>query len=256
MTRAVCVIPARYGSTRLPAKPLQTIGGWPIVRHVWQRAREARVFDRIVVATDDERIRRAVEAFGGEAAMTSPALPSGTDRVAAVARRLSHPLVVNLQGDEPFIAPRALAALVLAMRRDPRCPFGTLARRTPWREIARNPHVVKVVTDIRGDAIYFSRSAVPFDWTGRDILLQHIGVYAYRRAFLLRFARMSRTALERRERLEQLRALEYGIRPKVVVASTPALSIDTRDDLRRAREWLTRRRRPRRTGWRRSSRSS
>jgi 3-deoxy-manno-octulosonate cytidylyltransferase (CMP-KDO synthetase) len=243
----ICVIPSRWGSTRLHAKALQLIGTKPMVRHVWERATEARVFDRVIVATDDRRIRDAVLAFGGEAMMTARALRSGTDRVAVVARRVRARLVVNLQGDEPFVAPRALAALVRAMRADPACPFGTIARRTSWREIADNPNAVKIVTDARGRAVYFSRSPVPFSWTGREDLLQHLGIYAYRAAFLQRFARMPRTALERRERLEQLRVLEYGIRPKVVVVDTPALSIDTIQDLRRAREWLTRRR-PRRAG--------
>jgi 3-deoxy-manno-octulosonate cytidylyltransferase (CMP-KDO synthetase) len=242
----LCVIPARYGSTRLPAKPLVDLGGKPLVQHTWERAREARCFDRIVVATDDRRIASVVEEFGGEAAMTSRSLKSGTDRVAAVARRLRFPLVVNLQGDEPFLSPRALAALVAAMRRDPRVPFGTIARRTPYRAIASDPDVVKVVLDARGRAIYFSRSPVPHDRAGSGVLLQHLGVYAYRRSFLLRFARMPQSALERRERLEQLRVLEYGIRPTVVVADTPALSIDTNEGLRRARAWLrSRRRRPR-----------
>lgn len=249
------MIPARWGSTRLPAKPLQDIGGKPLVRHVWERARESRAFDRIVVATDDRRIAAAVAGFGGDAALTSPALSSGTDRVAVVARRIPAPLIVNLQGDEPFLAPRALAALVAAMRRDPDCPFGTLARRTPWAEIAWNPHAVKVAVDARGRAVYFSRAPIPFDWTGRDTLLQHIGVYAYRRAFLFRFARMRRSALERRERLEQLRVFEYGEAPKVVVADTPALSVDTHEDLRRARAWLTPTRR-RHAGGRRDSRRS
>ncbi|MEK7476970.1 MAG: 3-deoxy-manno-octulosonate cytidylyltransferase [Candidatus Coatesbacteria bacterium] len=243
--RTLCVIPSRWGSTRLHAKALQLIGDRPMVVHVWQRANEARVFDRVIVATDDVRIRNAVIGFGGEAMMTSRALKSGTDRVAVVARRVPLPLVVNLQGDEPFISPAALAGLVRAMRADPACPFGTIARRVRWADIASNPNAVKIVTDARGRAIYFSRAPVPFDWTGRDELLQHLGVYAYRRAFLMRFARMPRSALEHRERLEQLRVLEYGIRPKVVVTETPALSIDTPHDLQRAREWLTRRRRRR-----------
>ncbi len=247
----VCIIPSRYGSTRLPAKPLQRIGTKPLVQHVWERAREARVFDRVIVATDDTRIRDVVTGFGGEAVMTSPALASGTDRVAAVARTLRAPLILNLQGDEPFIAPRGLAALVRAMRRDPRCPFGTLARVTPWAAIAHNPNAVKVVTDGRGRAVYFSRSPVPYDWTGSATLLHHVGVYCYRRAFLQRFARMPRTALEVRERLEQLRVFEYGIHPKVVVTATPALSIDTTQDLKHAREWLSQRG-PRRVTGRRS----
>lgn len=255
MRGAVCIIPARYAATRLPGKPLADLGGRPLVEHVWRRAREARCFDRILVATDDRRIAEAVGRFGGEAVLTAPSLPSGTDRVAAVARRLRVALVVNLQGDEPFMAPRALAALVRAMRADPACPFGTIARRTPWRAIAATPHAVKVVVDRSGHALYFSRSPVPFDWTGEGEVLQHLGVYAYRRAFLLKFARWPRTALERRERLEQLRVLEYGIRPKVVVVSTPALSIDTPQDLRRAREWLRQRGPGSATGGR-SSRSS
>jgi len=210
-----------------------------MIRHVWERAREARVFDRVIVATDSPVIRDVVSSFGGEAMMTSPRIKSGTDRVAAVARRITHPLILNLQGDEPFISPRGLAALVRAMRRDPDCPFGTIARETPWREIAGNPNAVKVVTDGEGRAVYFSRSPVPFDWQGgRAPLLQHLGVYAYRRAFLFKFASWPRTILEKRERLEQLRALEYRIHPMVVVVSSPALSIDTRHDLLRARAWL------------------
>lgn len=247
----VCIIPSRYGSTRLPAKPLQMIGPKPLVRHVWDRAREAGVFDRIIVATDDVRIRDVVTGFGGEAVMTSPALPSGTDRVATVARRLRAPLVLNLQGDEPFIAARGLADLVRAMRRDPACPFGTLARVTPWEAIARNPNAVKIAVDARGRALYFSRSPIPFDWTGRDTLLQHLGVYCYRRTFLLKFARWPRTALEKRERLEQLRVFQYGIHPKVIVTKSPALSIDTSQDLKHAREWLSQRG-PRRVTGRRS----
>ena len=245
-TGCACVIPSRYGSTRLPAKPLQMIGAKPLVRHVWDRANEAGVFDRIIVATDDARIRDVVTGFGGEAVMTSPHLMSGTDRVATVARTLRTPLIVNLQGDEPFIAPRGLAALVRAMRRDPGCAFGTLARVSPWKAIAGNPHAVKIVRDARGRAVYFSRSPVPYAWHPRATLLQHLGVYAYRRSFLQRFARMRRSALEMTERLEQLRVLEYGMRPKVVVTDSPALSIDTKQDLKHAREWLSQRRGPRR----------
>jgi 3-deoxy-manno-octulosonate cytidylyltransferase (CMP-KDO synthetase) len=237
-----CVIPSRLGSTRLAAKPLALIGGTPMIRHVWERAREARVFDRIIVATDSPVIRDLVTSFGGTAMMTSRHIKSGTDRVAAVARRLSHPLILNLQGDEPFISPRGLAALVRAMRRDPDCPFGTIARMTPWDEISGNPNAVKVVTDGKGRALYFSRAPIPFDWKGgKAPLLQHLGVYIYRRAFLFRFASWPRTILEKRERLEQLRALEYRIHPMVVVVSSPALSIDTRQDLMRARAWFGKR---------------
>lgn len=250
LQKCVCIIPARFASTRLPGKPLALIGDKPLVRHVWDRAREARVFSRIIVATDDLRIRDAVLSFGGEAAMTSPRLPSGTDRVAAVARRLRVPLVMNLQGDEPFISPRALAALVHAMRRDPSCPVATPARRAPWSEIGRNPAAVKVAVARDGRALYFSRSAIPFhrDSGGRGELLHHLGVYIYRRKFLLRFASWAPTPLEKAERLEQLRILEYGYAPKVVTVTSPALSVDTPGDLQRAHEWLKQRRRRRKTG--------
>jgi 3-deoxy-manno-octulosonate cytidylyltransferase (CMP-KDO synthetase) len=213
-----------------------------MIRHVWERAKEARVFDRVIVATDSPVIRDLVVSFGGEAAMTSPRIRSGTDRVAQVARRLKHPLIVNLQGDEPFISPGGLSRLVRAMGRDPGCPFGTIARLTRRDEIADNPNAVKVVTDGEGKAVYFSRAPIPYDAIDGDSpLLQHLGVYIYRRSFLLKFASWPRTALEKREKLEQLRALEYRIHPMVVVVRTPALSIDTHKDLKRAREWLRKR---------------
>jgi len=245
-----CVIPSRYASTRLPAKPLALIGGKPLVRHVWERARQARVFKRIIVATDDARIASVVRSFGGEAMMTSPALPSGTDRVAAVARKLSTPLIMNLQGDEPFISSQALALLVRAMQKDPGCPAGTIARPASWEDIAGNPAAVKVVTARNGDALYFSRSPIPYHrgMNGPGRLLQHLGVYLYRRNYLLRFAKRRPTPLEKTERLEQLRILEYGDSLKVLVADTPALSVDTPRDLKRANEWLKERRRRQNTG--------
>jgi 3-deoxy-manno-octulosonate cytidylyltransferase (CMP-KDO synthetase) len=255
VTGALCVIPARWASTRLPGKPLRLIGDRPLVRHVWDRATESRAFARVIVATDDARIAAAVRGWGGEAMLTDPRLPSGTDRVAAVARRVRAPLIVNLQGDEPFLAPRAIAALVRAMRADPRCPYGTLARRTPWSAIAAHPHAVKVAVGPDGRARWFSRSPIPFSWTGRDDLLHHLGVYAYRRAFLLRFAALPPADLERRERLEQLRAIVYGVLPRVVVADTPALGVDTERDVRLARAWLIRGDRRRTAGRRGNSRS-
>lgn len=236
----VCVIPSRYGSTRLPAKPLADICGKPLVRHVWERAMEAGVFRRVIVATDHPAIIRAVRAFGGEAVRTPASCRSGTDRVAAVARHVPAPLVMNLQGDEPFISPKALAALVRAMRNDRACLMGTIARRVAWGSIARNPNAVKVAVGRDGRAMYFSRSPIPFDWKGTGEVLQHLGVYLYRRDFLFRFARLPRTDSEKREKLEQLRALEWGVRPLVVAVATPALSVDTPADLARARAWLKR----------------
>jgi len=182
--------------------------------------------------------------------MTSPALPSGTDRVAAVAGKLNAPLVMNLQGDEPFISPRALALLVKSMRRDPSCPCGTLARKAEWRDIASDPSSVKVAVACNSRALYFSRSPIPYyrDAGGPGQLLQHIGVYLYRRKYLLKFAQRTPTRLELTERLEQLRILEYGDALKVLVADTPALSVDTPRDLKRANEWLKERRRRKNAG--------
>jgi 3-deoxy-D-manno-octulosonate cytidylyltransferase len=238
----ICVIPARFGSRRLKAKALRKIGGKPMVRHVWERACEAGVFSRIIVATDDGRIRETVRSFGGSVAMTSRRLKSGTERVAAVARRFPAPLIMNLQGDEPFVSSRALASLVSLMRRHRGCSFATLARKAPWKEIAKNPNTVKVAVDGAGRAVYFSRSPVPFDWRkgGEATLLQHVGVYIFRRRFLSAYSRMAPSGLESRERLEQLRVLEHGIRPMVQVVDTPSLSVDTAKDLKLAREWLRR----------------
>ena len=226
------------------------IGEKPLIRHVWERAVEAGVFSRIIVATDDTRIALAVRKFGGEAIMTSPSLPSGTDRVAAVAGRLRTPLVMNLQGDEPFISPRALASLVRMMQRDPQCPCGTLARKADWRDIAHDPSIVKVAVARDGRALYFSRSPIPYhrDNGGPGQLLQHLGVYLYRRDYLMKFSRRAPTRLEMNERLEQLRILEYGDSLKVLVADTPALSVDTPRDLKRANEWLKERRRRKNAG--------
>jgi len=182
--------------------------------------------------------------------MTNPALPSGTDRVAAVARLIRTPLVMNLQGDEPFISPRALSALVKAMRRDPACPCGTLARPATWGEIAHDTASVKVAVNRQGYALYFSRSPIPFhrDGGNNKPLLKHIGVYLYRRDYLFLFASRKPTLLETTERLEQLRILEYGEPLKVLVADTPALSVDTPRDLKIANEWLKQRRRRKNAG--------
>jgi len=172
--------------------------------------------------------------------MTNPKLPSGTDRVASAAKRLKSPLIMNLQGDEPFISPRALALLVKAMQKDAECPCGTLARKAEWKDIAADPSAVKVTLSRGGRALYFSRSPIPFnrDSGGPGVLLQHLGVYIYRRNYLLKFSKRVPTPLELVERLEQLRILEYGEPLKVLVVDTPALSVDTPRDLKKANEWL------------------
>lgn len=240
----VGVIPARFSSIRLPGKALVEIEGVPMVVRVWRQTARARVLSRVVVATDDERIERAVTAAGGEAMMTSPAHQSGTDRIAEVAAKMSADVYLNVQGDLPFIDPADLDALAAPMRADAGIAMATLA--TPIFDASEwhNPNVVKVVCDGRGDALYFSRAPIPWPRDGATPPAQarrHIGVYAYRRDFLLRFARLEPGVLEALERLEQLRALERGFRIRVVASVAPSLEVDTAEDLARAREharWL------------------
>lgn len=231
------VIPARYGSSRLPGKALADIAGVPMVVRVWRQAAKARFLTRVIVATDDDRIARAVREAGGEAEMTSSAHQSGTDRIAEVAARIDADIYLNVQGDLPFIAPEDLDALCAPMRADAEIAMATLA--TPIVDAAEwaNSAVVKVACDARGDALYFSRSPIPF-WRDHDGVppnaLRHIGVYGYRRDFLMKFAALEPGALERIEKLEQLRAMERGYRIRVVASVAPSIEVDTPEDLRRA----------------------
>ncbi len=235
----IAIIPARFDSSRLPGKALADIGGVPMIVRVWRQAHQARTLDRVIVATDDERIARAVRAAGGEAEMTASTHQSGTDRIAEVAARIEAEIYLNVQGDQPFIAPADLDALVAPMRADPALAMATLATPIIDREEWYNPSKVKVVCDARGDAIYFSRSPIPFDRDGGAVpavARRHIGVYGYRRDFLLRFAGLAPGVLEQIEKLEQLRALERGYRIRVVASVAPSLEVDTPDDLMRANQ--------------------
>ena len=234
----IAVIPARYGSSRLPAKALAEIAGVPMVVRVWRQASRSQSLSRVVVATDDERIAAPVRAAGGEAILTSPDHPSGTDRIAEVARKLLADIYINVQGDLPFIAPADLDALAAPMRADHSLAMATIATPIIDENEWHNPNVVKVVCSAAGDALYFSRSPIPFARDGGFpmVALRHIGVYAYRRDFLLRFAGLSQGVLERIEKLEQLRALEHGYRIRVVASVAPSLEVDTAEDLERARD--------------------
>jgi 3-deoxy-manno-octulosonate cytidylyltransferase (CMP-KDO synthetase) len=235
----VGVIPARFSSTRLPGKALVEIEGVPMVVRAWRQAVKAHVLSRVLVATDDERIARAVVAAGGEAMMTSPAHRSGTDRIAEVASKVSAGIYLNVQGDLPFVDPADLDALAAPMRADEGIAMATLATPIADADEWRNPNVVKVVCDARGDALYFSRAPIPWPREGAAPptgALRHIGVYAYRRDFLLRFAALQPGALEALEQLEQLRALERGFRIRVMASVAPSLEVDTAEDLTRARE--------------------
>lgn len=234
------IIPARYGSTRLPAKVLADLDGKPLIRHVYERARRSPDLDRLVVATDDGRIFAAVEAFGGEALMTSAAHPSGTDRVAEAAVILgaaAEDLVVNIQADQPLFEPGMIAEIVGPFREDPGIEMGALVFPIREKEELANPSVVKVVADRRGYALYFSRSAIPFVQSAGDAVrfFKHIGPYAYRLGFLLAFTRLPRGALETSESLEQLRALEHGHRIRIVETRYDSHEVDTPEDLEKIR---------------------
>lgn len=238
----VAIIPARYQSTRLPGKPLLPIAGHPLVEHVYRRASSAPGIDRVIVATDDERIREVVHAFGGDCVLTSPAHRSGTDRLAEVASSLECDLVVNVQGDEPLLEPATITAGLSAFD-DLDVQMATLRRRLDSPEDLNNPNVVKVVVDLRGDALYFSRAPIP--WS-RDAVahfapastFKHIGLYLYRRDFLLAFASWPPTPLEQAESLEQLRPIERGHRIRTVETPYDSVGVDTPEDLALVRQRL------------------
>lgn len=238
--RTLAVLPARYGSTRFPGKPLAELGGKPVIQHVYERTARARGLDAVVVATDDPRIEEAVRAFGGHVVLTSPAHRAGTDRVAEVAAALPRAeVVLNIQGDEPFVDPRSVEALLSALGEEGGARFATLREALAEADLG-NPNVVKVVTDLKGFALYFSRAPIPHR-TGPlpASVYRHVGLYGFRRDALLWFSQLAPTPLEGSEGLEQLRVLENGERMLVVEAAAGhTLAIDTPQDLERARARL------------------
>ena len=225
------VIPARYGAQRFPGKPLAELWGKPMLRHVWERARAARGLDELVIATDDERIAAVARAWGAAAEMTSPDCASGTDRVAEVTRRRSEARVIlNLQGDEPELETGAVTRLIETMIGDPGIRMGTIAHHEPDLAALAPPDVVKVVVDLDGFALFFSRADIAGASQGGPAL-RHAGVYSFRRETLLEFAAWPPGALEKAERLEQMRALERGVRIKVVLGHQPFAGVDTPEQL-------------------------
>ena len=238
----VVIIPARHASSRLPGKALADIAGRPMVWHVAQRALRARGVARVIVATDDARIRDAVAGTGADAVLTSAGHPTGTDRLAEVAQGLDADVVLNVQGDLPLLDPAMVEALAARMTSDPGLAMATVATAIHDDAEWRSPHVVKVVVDAGARALYFSRSPIPCDRdgvraAGEPLGWRHVGMYAYRRDVLLRLAALPPSPLERREQLEQLRALENGIAIGVVTwtGSGPLIEVDTPADLERAR---------------------
>jgi 3-deoxy-manno-octulosonate cytidylyltransferase (CMP-KDO synthetase) len=234
MNSAIAVIPARFGSTRLPGKALADIAGVPMIVRVWQQTRKAGMLQRVLIATDDERIAAAVRDAGGEVEMTASSHPSGTDRIAEVASRVPADVYLNVQGDQPFVAPEDIDAVVRTMSAEPALPMATLGAPINDPDEWRNPNKVKIVCDKQGYALYFSRSPIPFFRDGSGVppgTLRHIAVYGYRRDFLLSFGALAGGDLERIEKLEQLRAMEHGFRIKVIGSCAPSLEVDTPEDL-------------------------
>jgi 3-deoxy-manno-octulosonate cytidylyltransferase (CMP-KDO synthetase) len=229
-SRTLIVIPARFASTRLPGKPLAVICGKPMVQHVYERARAAKGVQDVIVATDNQRIIDVVNSFGGKAMMTSPNLKSGTDRVAAVARQMDADVYVNVQGDEPLIDPKAIE-LAIEPFRDDAVQMSTLMTKLNDESQFNNPNTVKVVVDRDGFAIYFSRSLIPYPRSVKTQVYKHLGLYAYRKDFLLKLADWPQTPLELSESLEQLRVLENGYTIKVVETDYDSVSVDTPEDL-------------------------
>ena len=240
----IAIIPARYASTRFPGKPLALLGGKPVIQRVYEQA--VSVLGQACVATDDDRILQTVEAFGGRAVMTSTAHRSGTDRIEEAARKLETDadVIINIQGDEPFIQASQIETLCRLFD-DPETEIGTLGKRFESIEAAENPNSPKIVTDLRGYALYFSRSIIPFirgeergEWLSHYPFLKHLGIYAYRRDVLTAITKLPQSPLEIAESLEQLRWLQNGYRIKVGETDVETVGIDTPDDLQRAEEFL------------------
>ncbi len=243
-TKVAGIIPARYASTRLPGKALERIGGKPMIQRVFERCRLANTLDLVCVATDDDRIAEVVQGFGGRAIMTSPEHPSGTDRLAEAAQSLEVDVIVNIQGDQPFIDPLMVEEVVQPLLDEPGLEMATLMHPISRQKDLDDPSVVKVVVDLHGNALYFSRSLLPYPQKHvPHQVYEHVGLYAYRKEFLLKLAQLPPTPLEQVESLEQLRVLEHGYRLRVVEThcqdhELSGFSVDTRADLERAEALL------------------
>ncbi|HMF31065.1 MAG TPA: 3-deoxy-manno-octulosonate cytidylyltransferase [Candidatus Lokiarchaeia archaeon] len=240
MPKIIGVIPARFASSRLPGKVLADIGGKPLIQHTYENALQSKFLEEILVAVDDPRVEEAVLAFGGTPIMTDPALPSGSDRVAATVRDMDCDIVVNIQGDEPFLPVHIVDQAIQLLLDDPELPIGTVCREIFTEEELNDPGVVKVALAPDGRGLYFSRSIIPYPRNNKDFhAYEHIGVYVFRKDFLLQYVEWEPTPLERAESLEMLRILEHGYPIKVAVTASEdyGFSIDTPDDLEKAREY-------------------
>ncbi|MEP6602828.1 MAG: 3-deoxy-manno-octulosonate cytidylyltransferase [Spartobacteria bacterium] len=241
MRKAIGIIPARWGSSRFPGKPLYLIAGKPLLRHVWERCCRAAALDSVTIATDDRRIADAARDWGAEVAMTSARHRSGTDRIAEIAAKTKQAaFIVNIQGDEPLVDPRLIDNLVAKLRSDRKIDMVTAAHPFSNPAEASSTHQVKVVVDLSGRALYFSRSPIPHS---RENILRHQGIYAFRRETLLQFVKWKQSPLERAESLEQLRALENGVTVHVLVTKHGSPGVDTPQDAKALEQNLARARR-------------
>jgi 3-deoxy-manno-octulosonate cytidylyltransferase (CMP-KDO synthetase) len=240
--KSVIVIPARYGATRFPGKSLVRIKGRPMIQWVWEAACQSRFTEQVVVATDDDRIADTAAKFGADVIMTKQSHRSGTDRIAEVADKIPSQLYVNVQGDEPLLSPSAVDDLIRSMMESPRVPIGTLAHRIESEAEWRSPEVVKVVVNRHNEALYFSRSPLPFQraFDPKTKMLRHVGIYAFRARALAQFVALKPSALEIAESLEQLRALENGMTIQVIETKYRCLGVDTPADLARIEATLRR----------------
>lgn len=234
------VIPARLGSTRLARKVLMDLGGKPVIQHVYERTRKARLLDDVIVACDDDEIVSAVRAFGGKAVLTSKNHTTGTDRLAEVVNDMDVKTIVNIQGDEPFVNPLTIDDLVSLMQKDASAVMATVVKKSSNYEEFKKPDVVKAVLDDENHVLYFSRMPIPTFLKDGESFYKHIGLYAFTKEFLFTFKKMPPSFLEKHERLEQLRALENGYRIKAIETKFETIGIDTPEDLERARALLAR----------------
>jgi len=237
--KILCVIPARYASTRLPGKPLADIVGKPMIQHVYERSAQATIPQQVVVATDDEKVFQAVQQFGGKVVMTSSEHQTGTDRLAEVASKYAEvDVIINVQGDEPLIDPKVIDELAQEFLNDTALQMASVMSIMDTEDY-QNPNVVKVVTDLNNNALYFSRSLLPYPRVaGKANVYKHIGIYAYKKDFLLKFAKLEPTPLEQSESLEQLRALENGYKIKMIKTKSKFIGVDSIEDLQTVNELL------------------
>lgn len=239
--KTIGVIPARFASTRFPAKVLANIAGKPMIRHVWEKATQCKELDEVLIACDHQEVFKAAQNFKARVVMTDPCHASGSDRIAQAVKDLNVDIVVNIQGDEPFVDPQAIDALAVLLKQDTKILMGTVIKPITDEADAVNPNVVKCVVDGKGYALYFSRAPIPYHRGGvssGNRGFKHLGLYAYRKDFLMEFTNWPKGALESIEELEQLRALERGVKIKTTVTTHESMAVDTPQDLQKAIEWF------------------